>query len=241
MRRPRAARWRRTLFRWPTFPSTRHQRAPFARRCRSLRQGGPQNPRNTPYVRTSTTHAGRFLEHLAWHAVQAAGGGLRHPPGLDTEIPVACPVRPAPLPSGGRPRGGPVGGRGGIGRGPGGGRCSPSGFHPRETGPPVNPPGSGLPTPHGPGTPRIPGCPSGPRSDASTGQLTPGGCGGRCPLAPLLEPAKWPRPTRRCPYQSGKVRLHQFAQSWCAASASVCRSGHEGTAYLQCVDRKSTG
>ena len=30
-----------------------------------------------------------------------------------------------------------------------------------------------------------------------------------------------------CPYQSSNVRLHQFSQSSCAASASVCRSGHK--------------
>ena len=44
--------------------------------------------------------------------------------------------------------------------------------------PPVGPAGGGLPTPHGPGTPRRPGCSSGPGGDADTGQLTRGGRGG---------------------------------------------------------------
>ena len=45
--------------RWPTYSSTRHQGAPSASGCRSLRQGGPRNPHNAPYVRTSTTQAER--------------------------------------------------------------------------------------------------------------------------------------------------------------------------------------
>ena len=59
MRRPRAARCRRTRFGWPTYPSTRRWRAPSGSRCCSLRQGGPRNQRNAPNVRTSTTQAGQ--------------------------------------------------------------------------------------------------------------------------------------------------------------------------------------
>ena len=54
--RPRAARWCRTRFRWPTYHLTRCRRAPSASWCRSTQQGGP---RNDPYVRTSTTQSGR--------------------------------------------------------------------------------------------------------------------------------------------------------------------------------------
>ena len=133
------------------------------------------------------------------HPSGEQGGGLPHPPGDGTEIPVACTVHPAPPPPGGRPRGGPEGRRGGVWNGPGSRRCSPSRVRLHGTGPPgppVAPPGSGLPTTHGPNTPSKPGCSGGPRSDADTGQLTAGGRGARCPLAPLLEPLQRPRPTR---------------------------------------------
>ena len=118
------------------------------------------------------------------------GGGLPHPPREGTEVPVACPVRQAPPAQGGRPhrrRGG------GTRSGPGSRRCSPTRIHPRGTGPPgpsVCPAGNGLRTPHGPGTPGRPGCSGGPSGNADAGQLTPGGRGGRRPMAPLMEPAQ---------------------------------------------------
>ena len=59
MRRPRAARWRHTRFRSPICPSTQRRRATSKRRCRSPRHGGPRSQQNAPYVRTSTTQAGR--------------------------------------------------------------------------------------------------------------------------------------------------------------------------------------
>ena len=43
----------------------------------------------------------------------------------------------------------------------------------------MGPAEGGLPTPHGPSTPRRPGCSSGPSGNADAGQLTPGGRGGR--------------------------------------------------------------
>ena len=181
MRQPLAARWRRTLSRWPAYPRNRRERAPSASRCRSLRQGGPRNPQSAPYVQTSSLQAGRCWN--TWHGKRCT------PPAPAKDKEAASHIlqgraqrslwhapyaqRPPP-PPGGRPRGGPGGGRGGGRRSPGGRRCSPPGVHPLGTGPLVGPPGSGLPTPHGPGTPRGPGCPRGPRSDAGEGQLTPG-------------------------------------------------------------------
>ena len=135
------------------------------------------------------------------HPSRGQGGGLPHPPVASTEIPVARPVRPASPPKRPttlRPRGRKVG----IRSGPGSWRCSPSGVHLCKTGPPVppvGPPGSRLPTPNGPGPTRGPGCPSRPRGNASTKQLTPGGRRGRRPLAPLLEPAQRPRPNGPIP------------------------------------------
>ena len=61
------------------------------------------------------------------------GGGLPHPTREGTEVPVACPVRPALHAPGGRPR------RrrgGGTRSGPRGWRSSPTRIHPRGTGPP---------------------------------------------------------------------------------------------------------
>ena len=169
------------------------------------RHGGPRSQRNAPYVRTSTTQAKRCLN--TWR-----GTRCRPPPECKTRSrpptssrgrhgdPRGMHRTPSPPPPpGGRPRGGPEGRRGGVWNGPGSRRCSPSRGRLRWTGPPdppVAPPGSGHPTIHGPSTPRKPGCSGGPRSDADTGQLTPGGRGGRCPLAPLLEPLQRPRPTR---------------------------------------------
>ena len=72
------------------------------------------------------------------------GGGLPHPPGEGTEVPVACPVRPAPPAPGGQPR------RrrgGGAPSGPGGSRCSPTRIQPCGTGPPL---GAGSPPPMAP-------------------------------------------------------------------------------------------
>ena len=150
---------------------------------------GGTEPTKCPLCADKYYTSGAVLEHLAWHAVPTAA------PAEDKEV--ASHILPGrvrrsswhapyaqrpPLPSG-WPRGGPRSLRG-----------SPSGVHSRETGPPVGPPGSGLPTPHGPGTPRGPGCPSGPRGNAGTGQLTAGGRGGRRPLALRLEPARRPRP-----------------------------------------------
>ena len=72
MRRVRAARYRRTRFRWPTYPSTRSQRAPSASWCRSLPQGGPPNQAECPLCADKYYTSGTMLEHLAWHAVHAA-------------------------------------------------------------------------------------------------------------------------------------------------------------------------
>ena len=205
IRRPRAARWRRTRFRWPTYPSTRRRRGLSASRCRSLRHRGATEPTKFPLCADEYYKSGAMLEHLARHALHAAA------PVEDREATPhilqgrawrslwhALYAQRPPPPKDGWQRGGPGGGRGGIRSGLGSRQCSPSGFHPRWTGPPgppVGPLGSRLPTPNGPGTPRGPGCPSGPRRNAGTGQMTPGGCGGRRPLAPLLEPAQRPRPT----------------------------------------------
>ena len=112
---------------------------------------------------------------------------------------MACAVRPAPPAPGGRPRRRQGGG---TRSGPGDWRCSPTTIQPRGTGPPgppVGPPGNGLATPHCPGTPRRPGCYGGPSGSADAGQLTLGGHGGRRPMAPLMEPAQRPRPTRPVP------------------------------------------
>ena len=167
---------------------------------------GATEPTKCPLCADKYYTSGAMLGHLAWLAVHGA------PPVEDKEaayhilqgraemIPAARPVRPVPPPpASGRPPGGPRGGRGGIRSGPGSQRCSASRVCPRGTGPPgppVGPPGSRLPTPHGPGTPWRPGCSSGPHGDANTGQQTPGGHGGRRPLAPLLEPAQQLRPAR---------------------------------------------
>ena len=112
---------------------------------------------------------------------------------------MARPVRPAPPAPGGRPR------RrrgGGTQSGPGNPRCGPTRVHPRGAGPPgppVGPAGNGLPAPPGPGASRSPGCPSGPSGNADAGRLTPGGHGGRRPMAPLMEPAQRPRPAKPVP------------------------------------------
>ena len=127
------------------------------------------------------------------------GGGLQHPPREGTEVPVARHVRPAPLAPGGRPR------RrrgGGTQSGPGNRQYGHTRVHPRGAcppGPPVGPAGNGLPAPHGPGAPGSPGCTSGPSGNTDAGRLTPGGHGGRHPMAPLMEPAQRPRPARPVP------------------------------------------
>ena len=169
---------------------------------------GATEPTKCPLCADKYYTSGAMLEHLGWHAVHAATpaedkkAASHMLQGRARRSPVARLLRPAPPTSSGRPRGGPEGGRGGIRSGPGSRRCSPSGVHPRGTGPPgppVGPPGSRLPALHGPGTARGPGCPSGPRGNASTKQLTPGGRGGQRPQAPPLEPAQRPRPTGPIP------------------------------------------
>ena len=207
MGRPRAARWRHTRFRWPTSPPTRRQRAPSESRCRSPRHGGPRSQRNAPYMQPSTTQVGRCWNILhgtrctpppqwktrRWPPTSSRGGhgaprgmprtpSAPHPRRLATRRPRRTrrrrPERPRGLAV--QPNKGP----------------SPRDWLPC---PPVGPTGSGLPTPHGPRTPRKPGCSSGPCDDAGTGQLTPGGRRGRRPLAPLLKPAQRSRPTGPVP------------------------------------------
>ena len=72
MRRVQAARYRRTRFRWPTYPSTRSQRAPSASWCRSLPQGGPPNQADCPLCADNPRQGPRW-----WHTPPQtpAGGG----------------------------------------------------------------------------------------------------------------------------------------------------------------------
>ena len=150
-----------------------------------------------------------MLEHLAWHTVRASApvedkeAASQILQGRARRSPWHAPYARRPPPPSGRPRSGPGGGGGGVrSRSGGGPRYGPPRVYPRGTappGPPVGPPGSRLPTPHGPGPTWRPGCPRGPRGNAGAGQLTPGRHGARRPLAPLLETAQRPRPTGPVP------------------------------------------
>ena len=173
------------------------------------RARGATEPTECPLCADKYYTSGAMLEHLAWHAVHAAApvedkeAASHILQGRAPRSPWHAPYaqRPPP-PQGGRPRGGLGGRRGGIQSSPGSRRCSSSRVRPRGSGPPgnlVGPPGGGLPTLHVPSTPWRPGCSSGPRGDADTGQLTPGGRGGRRPLTHPLQPAQRPRPTGRVP------------------------------------------
>ena len=202
MRRPRAARWRRTRFHWPTCPSNQRRRAPSGSRCHSPLREGPRNQRNAPCVQTSTTQAGQCWN--TWRGTPctlqprwttrrrpptSCKGGHGGPHGTPHMLGAPRPRRPTTQTAmrrhPGRPRGPAVR----PNKGP-----SPRGWPPRPS--PVGPAGNGLSTPHGPGAPRSPGCTSGPGGDADAGWLTPGGHGGRRPMAPLVEPAQRPRTAR---------------------------------------------
>ena len=149
--------------------------------------------------------SGAMLEHLAWHAVHAAApvdeqeaashilqGRARRAPWH-----ALYAWRPPPQAAGHA-----EGEEEAPGVAPGAGVAAQQGSIPAglaPSGPPVGPAGNGLPTPHGPGSPRRPGCSSGLSGNADAGQLTPGGRGGRRPMPPLMEPARPPRPTRPVP------------------------------------------
>ena len=165
---------------------------------------GSTEPTKCPLCADKYYTSGAMLEHLAWHAVHAAA------PVDDKEAasnilqwrarrsPWHAPYARRPPPQaadhadGDEEAPGAAPGTGGAAQQ----RSIPAGL---ASPAPLWAPGNGLSAPHGPGAPGSPGCPSGPSGDADAGRLTPGGHGGRCPMAPLVEPAQRPCTARPVP------------------------------------------
>ena len=171
------------------------------------RHGGPRSQGNAPYVQTSRTQVGR-----CWNTLRGTPctpppqwKTRRRPPtsstrghgdlcGMPRTPRAPYPRRPAtrrPQRTRRRRPERPQGLAVQPNKGP-----SPRDWPPW---PPCGPHWERAPHTPWPQHTRRPGCSSGPRGDADTGQLTPGGRGGRRPLAPLLEPAQRPRPVGPVP------------------------------------------
>ena len=101
MRRPRAAPWRQTQFRWPTCPSTKRRRAPSQSRCRSpLARGANRATEMPPMCRQVLQKRGNAgTPGVARSAHRRLGGrqggGLPDPRGEGREVPVTSPCTPS--------------------------------------------------------------------------------------------------------------------------------------------------
>ena len=167
--------------------------------------GGATEPTKCPLCADKFYTSGAVLEHLAWHAVhatapvddkEAASNILQ---GRAPRSPWHAPYARRPPPQAAdHADGDEEGPRAAPGAGGAAQQGSiPAGLAP--LGPSVGPAGNRLSAPHGPGTPGSPGPTGGPSGDADAGWLTPGGHGGRRPMAPLVEPAQRPRTARPVP------------------------------------------
>ena len=167
-------------------------------------------PTKCPLCADKYYTSGAMLEHLAWHAVHAAAPVNAKEAASHIlqwrarRSPWHAPYAWRPPPQAASHA---EGKEEAPGAAPGAGGAAQQGSIPAGLAPlaPLWAPlGAGSPHPMAPAHPGDVAAPASRSGNADAGQLTPGGRGGRRPMAPLREPAQRPRPTR--PVPPGHVR-----------------------------------